>query len=268
MRRAFAIVLLGLIGCLFPSLDGLTGDAAMPSDTSTADVRNDVDVAETSTDAGADVRAPFCAAYTDAGASVFCEDFDSIGDAGVLGPSISTGVIVALNTSDYTSPPASLFVTIPAADASAVFHGAVSHATSFTATTSTLDFDIKVASVGTATANVAELDVANRELLIAVLNGGLFVEEDAPPPDGGAGMLFNHPTIAFAWDSMWHHIHFVLSLSSKTTTLAIDGTPRESDYPLAGNWIVASVTLVYGVSYTPNGPWTIGQDNVLLQLAP
>jgi hypothetical protein len=104
--------------------------------------------------------------------------------------------------------------------------------------------------------------------LIAVFNGGLFIEEDAPPPDGGSNMLFNHPTIPFTWDTAWHHIHFVLSLSSKTSTLTIDGTPQETNYPLAGNWVPGSVTFVYGVSYAPNGPWTIGEDSVLLQLAP
>ena len=266
-KALISLVLLGLVGCLFPTLDGLTGDASVLNEASTEDASNDVGMPETSTDGGGDVGEPYCAAYADAGASTFCEDFDSIGDAGALEPVVSTGVAVTLNTTDYTSPPASMFVTIAPADASGVFHGSVKQSMSFTATTCTLDFDMKVA-VGPATANVAELDLAGRELLIAVYNGGLFVEEDAPPPDGGSVMLFNHPTIAFTWDSMWHHIHFVLSLSSQTSTLTIDGTPKESNYPLAGNWVPGTVTFVYGVSYAANGPWTIGQDNVLLQLAP
>src|SRR5260221_1706887 len=71
--RSLVIALLsGLVGCLFPRLDGLS-DASAPSEASTPDASSDVVEASTdAADAGADVQPPFCAAYADAGGYAFC----------------------------------------------------------------------------------------------------------------------------------------------------------------------------------------------------
>ncbi len=248
-------------------------DAAAPSDASTDGTLGDVGVADTSTDAPTDARTeagvPFCAPYLDAGPGTFCQDFDSIGDASMLGASASPGVDVALDTSDFVSPPASLRITMPAADAGAL-HGSVTHAMTIAPTTVTLDFDLKVTAAASSSANVASLGFSSgfRALIVVVVSSGLYLEENAPPPDGGANVLFNHPKISVTWGSSWHHVQVVLSLASKTSTVVLDGTPRETNFALEGNWVTGTVNFTYGVSYTATGPWDLAQDNVLLQLAP
>ncbi len=273
MPRIFAwLFLSGMVGCLFPSLDALTSPDAT-ADGSITDAANDVTTNETSifdapTDAP-DAGAPFCAAYAEAGASTFCQDFDSITDAAALAPIVSSSAQFELDTSDYASPPASLRVTILPSDSGAPLHGFAQVATNIAPTSSTLDFDMKVSSVASLPVNVATMTFSTgREILLAVTKSGLFLEEGTPL-DGGA--LSNHPVVTFTWDNTWHHITLVLSLGPnvKTSTIVIDGTTYENGFSLLGNWsATGTVMFAYGVTYTPTGPWTIGQDNILLRLTP
>ncbi len=276
MPRVLApIFLSGMVGCLFPTLDELTSPDATAVDSSIPDAPNDVTANDTSIiDAPADAldaHAPFCATYADAGASTFCQDFDSITDAAVLAPVVSSLAQFELDTNDWATPPASLLVTIAPSDSGAPLHASAQYATGFTPTAITLDFQMKVSSVATSPANAATLTFsANREMIFAVTDSGFFLEESTPLADGGTpNVLSNHPVVSFPWDNSWHLVTIVISFTANTSTITVDGQKLENDFSLLGNWSsVGSVTLGYGVSYTPTGPWKIGQDNILLRMTP
>ena len=224
---------------------------------------------DASFDAG-DVQVPFCASYADAGATTFCQDFDSISDAAVLAPVVSPTGQFQLDTTDYASSPHSLRVTIASSDSGAALHAVAQGGVSVAPSTVTVDFDMKVSSTAaTATANIATLKFSSqRELLLAITSNGFFLEENTPAADGGTGGLSNHAVVGFAWNAAWHHFTIAISFIQRTSVIMVDGTTYENDL-LLGNWTtVGMATLEYGISYTPAGLWTIGQDNILLRVTP
>jgi hypothetical protein len=199
MRRValVAVAVASALGCsILTNLDDLGSDASATSDASDASV--DIAVEATTHDAGSDGH--FCDPYIDAGLLVYCEDFDSVTDASLLNLDLTGGATATVDTMDWTSPPASLLATAPAADGG-VLKAFLAHSMSVAPSQVTLDFELEVEATGNDSANVAVIAVSSgasqwQLVLDLAAAGGFEVQESIPTADGGHDVI-NHSHITF-----------------------------------------------------------------------
>ncbi len=248
-------------GCLFPSLDDLGG-----SDASLVDAAIENVVASDAGDAGGDASidaqldaGPFCAQHPSA---TFCADFDESADAaaGFTSTYLTSGGVVALDTTTSATAPASLLAGNSVLDASSSSHGAEVRSTGVTPQNGvTLDLDLridKLASEGTYV-----------EALAIVINGAVRssiqlnlkaaaseVGEEIVGLDGGKTYVPHGFASALA-TSQWMHVTIaVVFQPSRTLTVTVgqnvvvDHVPLNAAFSASG-----AVDLYLGNAYAP-GP--------------
>ncbi len=244
------------------NLDDLrnTSDATAPDVGAEPDAEPDVTSAPDS--------ATFCAPYENV-ALAYCESFDTITDASM--PTLVTGNATAIiDDADFVSPPASLLMQVPASDAGSV-KSYLSRAIAVEPSKVVVDFELEVQSFANTSVNIAAIGIAstpiNRTLVAILYVDGIQLQESAPGADGGIEYI-DHPFINLTWNHTWHAIEIVLDIANKTSSLVVDGTTWEANYPLVPGWVKGLFTLNVGVTYAnaPNAGYALRVDNVLAQL--
>jgi hypothetical protein len=270
-------------GCLFPSLDGLTGDAgdaavdveteAPPQDAADENAFDASDASDASVDGGGETG-PFCAAL-DASNVLICDDFDDSDASTFAKWASSTGTVVR-DPSAWRSPPFCLLTSVAAADAGSpvahlrqTFVQGVDHLTQ--------TFDARVDQKNTSSSNV----YFN---LLTVISAGISVQYrfamsstafsfEAHIPNGQDAATQNQDYALVPWSlGVWHHVVLDVSVSAvpATVTVTIDGivvVGPDASAPFAVYGSGQSIDFQAGIYYasTPESGWALRFDDVLLQ---
>lgn len=262
-------------GCLFPALDGLSGnDAAVdaPFDATQADTSTDGTV--DAGDAAADVSPQrFCATLDGA---TFCDDFDDL-DAAAFSKwafveSSEGGTLGLVDAA--LSPPYALGITLdpstgtgqPVENLQANFatlgHAHMVYDIAFdvldTTTSSRLELCMFSVSVGSSILNVR----------LVASSGGLTTTAAVYAPDGAV----SYPSLgntATPSTGVWHHVDMSLDLTQTPATVSasIDGLPYAGDAGIPGaTFGPGPLSLVAGVYYgtQPTTGWKLRIDNVAM----
>lgn len=264
LRRVALIVFAS--GCLFPSLDDLTGGA----DASGVDVvaENPVapdasDVKQPPADAAIDAdgeAGPFCALHPSA---TFCADFDESADAaaGFTNTYLTSGGVVSRDTTIYASSPASLLAGNGTLDASSSSHGAEVRNTNATAQNgTTLDFDLRIDKLATQGSYIEALALVfnaapKSSIQLNLKAAASEVGEEIDPGDGGAKSYYGHTFASVLGVGKWMHVTIALVFQpTRTLTVTVDQTAVVDHAPLNAAFSGAgAVDLYLGNAYAP-GP--------------
>lgn len=229
-----------------------------------ADVQADV---AASRDAASADAGPFCPPGL--GPNVYCMDFDDV-DAASLGLQ-TYEADAGLTDVVSVSPPGSLFVKLDGPDTGTA--GSYSVAFSFIPTTSRLEFEINVATLGswitTPAISLYEASTQTwRSLQFLVTPEGAFsVQEYIDGPSGGQG--YGHevfPADGGLPTGTWHHVVMTLTVNDATkeytSGVTFDGEVIEDNMPLQGPWAQGTATITVGSSWAQAGGSLIFFDNV------
>lgn len=261
----------GAIACsALTNLDDLSSSDAAPDATDGApaiDANIDAPIEASASDAGD--GAAFCAPYTSP--LVYCESFDGE-DASALGLAHTGGATAVLDDSDFTSPPTSLLLTAPVGDGGTI-KACLTKDMAIEPMVTVVDMRVRIdagsnMNVVTITLNASSVE-RTLALIVAPAMGGQVLFQEAIPGDGSTAYVA-HPAITFNLaDGQWHLVEVVLDLGHKSTTLTIDGTILETNYPLQPGWVKGLFTLNAGITYgfSAPAPRTVHVDDVLATLS-
>ena len=288
MRRRFVAILGVLVasGCLFPSIDELGGGDAQDLDADfdgpTSDVAAEsaptdapVDVAADAADAapqdsGTDAPAAFCAQHASA---LFCADFDESADAaaGFSSTYLTAGGVVALDTSEFATPPAALLAGSTALASGASAHGAEVRSTSFAPTTSvTLDVDVRVDALATQGSYVEAFALVfegspRSSVQLNVKSASTEVGEELDSGDGGKSYVGHTFTTQLPM-AKWSHVQIALSFAARTLTAIVDSNVVVDHVAISPSFTTGNLDVYVGNAYSP-GPssgTSIVYDDVLV----
>jgi hypothetical protein len=268
--------------CLFPALDGLTGedasiDASVDAtsvdggDASTSDAKSDGALGDAKADGDAG-GGTFCATQD----ATFCADFDESSDvtSGFSSLYLTDGGVVGLDDATASSPPDSLLAGNLVLGSGGSSHACVVTNTTVTPTTSlVLDMDMRVdqlASQGTyieAFAIVFE-SATQSSIQFNLKSASAEVGEEMDALDGGKTYI-SHPFPGPMAMDVWTHVNITLAVQAPRTITVTVGTTVVVDHSTMNAAFVFGPTDLYaGNAYAP-GPSDgarVHYDNLVLHL--
>jgi hypothetical protein len=216
--------------------------------------------------AGPNDAGPFCP--SDAGAYVYCQDFDRIDAAALnLGANMATAAVVSTVS---VSPPNSMRVEIGGLGA----NGGFDRSFSFAPRTTRLEFEVSAPVTGQyATLLAINLDDSGpqiRETLNVVISPArtFHVQEYFGLPDGGSEQSDHTevPQDAGSNGAAWHHVVLSLTVDDGSQTylsgLTVDGQVLEAARPLSLGWGQGNVNIGVGVQWASGAGPQLYFDNV------
>jgi hypothetical protein len=225
-------------------------------------------------DAGVDAAIDWCLSQSPL--HLFCEDFDQ-GVPGKFATKTYGGGSVAADTSDYVSPPQSMWAWSPPLSSPTASAGALVtktfgvHATRFR-----LQVDVKVSLECTANADgatLATLGLDTYALALMATSGPSKLEEITYAADGGIGTLVSHTLAAPVPRASWVTLVASIDLSLRTASLTMSGMSALSAQRLAlAPSTAQSASLELGAAVKNNQGQSAGcrvhLDNVLFDANP
>ena len=274
-----ALVGCGIAACLFPSVDGLSGQdgAAEASATDAGDAgSNDATSDAKSTDATDATTDASSARFCTTQDATFCADFDESADVvtGFTSLFLTDGGLVAVDDAASSSAPNSLLtgnLVLAINDSS---HGCVVAKTSITPSSSlVLDMDMRIdtlASQGTyieAFAIVLE-SATQSSIQLNLETASTVVGEEIDTLDAGK-LFIAHTFPAPITMSTWSHVNITLVLQApRTITVTVDTTVVVDHASMNSAFVVGPTDVYAGNAYSP-GPSDgarIHYDNIVLHL--
>jgi hypothetical protein len=253
VRRYLIVIALGS-GCLFPSLDGLTGGAA-------PDASMDVAIKDgpPSGDAGR-----FCDGVSPTPA--FCEDFDQPTPPDVTawtGFTQTGGGKLSVDATYALSSPRSLLTEAPAISSGSGEAAAFPSLGPAPSSSAKLSFDVSL-TPGDNSVAVAGFVSNATNVYVVVGPSGIHLGEGAY---SAAPMYPSHPTYPVTWAKGWTHIDVTLKRagSAATTSLSVDGTVLETDFACDSRftWGALQVGLGYFYIGSPSAARQAHLDNIV-----
>ena len=275
--RRFLLIAIGVCagaGCLFPSLDDLSGDdASKGNDASDVVTTSDVTSPSDGGDASDAPKGRFCEGVD----ATFCEDFDEP-DGNYLSRwtsfDLGGGNTLALETDATTSAPNALYAEIPAN-----LTGGASVALDLAPNLTQYDYSFAVrlepydAGAGLVLFNQIEVDAidaaaAYTEYRLAQAAVGTTFHTHVYFPDGGS-VISNLPLTTSFVPGQWYHVDVQLTVAPPPAkvTITVDGAPAlAATIPEATNgagtsWFLAGISH----TYAPTGTWRVEVDDVIMR---
>ncbi len=245
-----------LVGaCIFPSLDGLSGDGGVD----VADVVALIDAAitDTTTDAEA-APGPYCPQD----GAIVCSDFDNAGDAGFVGdwdfsyaPGTST---LQLSTAFSVSAPDSLLAATTPADMSVGLSKNITAAQGIT-----LAFDTYIVSLG-GNPSICSFRIGNGGLSLQPHTTTSQILESTTLADGGTNYSASSSTVIVPL-ATWVRITLDFDRPTTTAVATVDGTIAATRKITNPTWATTTnVTIGLGIGSSANE--TLYYDNVTIRV--
>jgi hypothetical protein len=252
-----------IAGCLFPSLDALSGGPDASSEGG-----SDVGAPDVVTDGGA---VAFCASVD----ATFCEDFDD-SNLTTFAKWDSTEILEggSLTRVDAgLSPPNAVAITYDPTSASGQLPEELSIDVKGTTGHIHLVYDLIIDELDTTSGSrltIAELEITSNGNLLGIREeiepSGIACFGAVYPNDGGSTFPLISPRLALG-ANVWHHVDVVVDLTKSPAQggFAFDGTQQVSNVDIVGaTFGPGALTIVGGVYYAtqPTSGWKLRIDNI------